>query len=277
MTDPMPFPFAPSITRRHTPMRTLLVFLSLVLTLSIAHTDSARAQSADSLMQRGQELVDRGVTAGDEASLQQAQALFKRIAAASDEAVWPHYYAGLANYRIASLFLDSDDDRADAHLDDALDHLKRAVDNQSDLAEAHALLGTVYGLKARGGMISGMRYGPKADGAMERARSLAPNNPRVLLLNAISLLNKPSRWGGDREKAVAELQRALQQFEATSAPSDSLAPQWGHADAYAWLGIAHMKADERTQARDAFEQALAIRPGYAWVESTLLPQLAANG
>jgi tetratricopeptide (TPR) repeat protein len=161
-------------------------------------------------------------------------------------------------------------------LDDALDHLKRAVDNQSDLAEAHALLGTVYGLKARGGMISGMRYGPKADGAMERARSLAPNNPRVLLLNAISLLNKPSRWGGDREKAVAELQRALQQFEATSAPSDSLAPQWGHADAYAWLGIAHMKADERTQARDAFEQALAIRPGYAWVESTLLPQLAAN-
>jgi hypothetical protein len=37
-----------------------------------------------------------------------------------------------------------------------------------------------------------------------------------------------------------------------------------------------MKADERTQARDAFEQALAIRPGYAWVESTLLPQLAAN-
>jgi tetratricopeptide (TPR) repeat protein len=257
-------------------MRTLLVLFSLCLTLGIAPADSAHAQPADSLMQHGQELVDRGVTAGDEASLQQARALFKRIAAASDDAVWPHYYAGLANYRIASLFLDSDDDRADAHLDDALDHLKRAVDNQSDLAEAHALLGTVYGLKARGGMISGMRYGPKADGAMERARSLAPNNPRVILLNAVSLLNKPSRWGGDRERAMTELQRALQQFETASAPEDGRAPQWGQADAYAWLGIAHMKADQADQARDAFEQALAIRPGYTWVESGLLPQLAAN-
>lgn len=254
-------------------MRTTVMILLLIL-FSAAPT--AHAQSADSLVQRGQMLLERGVTAGDEASLQQARALFKRVAAASDDAVWAHYYAGLANYRIASLSLDSDDDRADAHLDDALDHLQRAVEAQSNLAEAHALLGTVYGLKARGGMLSGMRYGPKADGAMERARSLAPDNPRVILLNAVSLLNKPSRWGGDRDQAEAELQRAIQQFEAKPTDDDPLVPQWGHADAYAWLGIAHMKADEMSQARDAFEQALAIRPGYAWVESALLPQLAAN-
>jgi len=258
-------------------MRTLLFILSLVfLFLSVPPTGPVHAQSADSLVQRGQELLDRGVTAGDEAALQQARALFKRVASASDEAVWAHYYAGLANYRIASLFLDSNDDRADTHLDDALSHLQRAVDIDAELAEAHALLGTLYGLKARGGMLSGMRYGPKSDGAMKRAQSLAPDNPRVILLQAISLLNKPSRWGGDREEAMAELQRAIRQFETASAPDDDLAPQWGHADAYAWLGIAHMKADQRTQARDAFERALTIRPGYAWVESALLPQLAAN-
>ncbi len=254
-------------------MRTALMTLLLIL---FAAAPIAHAQSADSLMVRGQALLDRGVTTGEEAPLQQARALFKRVAAASGEAVWAHYYAGLANYRIASLFLDSDDDRADAHLDNALDHLQRAVDTQSDLAEAHALLGTVYGLKARGGMFSGMRYGPKAEGSMERAQSLASDNPRVILLHAVSLLNKPSRWGGDRDQAEAELRRAIQQFEAGSADDDPLTPQWGHADAYAWLGIAHMKAAQPNQARDAFEQALAIRPGYAWVESALLPQLAAN-
>ena len=255
-------------------MRTLLTITSLLLFLCTVRTAPTRAQSADSVMHRGQQLLERGVTTGNEAPLQQARALFKRIAAASDQPTWAHYYAGLANYRIASRFLDRNADRADTHLDDALNHLQRAVDIQSDLAEAHALLGTVYGLKARGGMLSGMRFGPKADGAMERALSLAPDNPRVILLNAVSLLNKPSQWGGDRKKAVSELERAIQQFEARPTAQESLQPRWGHADAYAWLGIAHMKAEETTAAREAFEQALAVRPGYAWVESALLPQLA---
>jgi tetratricopeptide (TPR) repeat protein len=102
---------------------------------------------------------------------------------------------------------------------------------------------------------------------------LAPENPRVLLLDAISLYNTPERWGGDKDKAIEQLHAALDQFE-DAAPSDPLAPQWGHADAYAWLGIAHLEAGRHAQARKALQQALDTRPGYAWVETVLLPKVA---
>ena len=251
------------------------IILTTLLLFLFAVGPTAQAQSADSLLLRGHDMLERGVTSGDVDAMQQARALFERIASASDGAVWAHYYVGLANYRIATRFLDSDEDRAEALIDDGIDHLDAAIEIQPELAEAHALLSTLYGLKARGGAFSGMRYGPRADNAITQAQQLAPDNPRVLLLNAVSLLNKPSRWGGDREEAIAELNRAIQQFAA--APSDdALRPQWGHADAYAWLGIAHMKDGATAQARDAFEQALAVRPGYTWVESVLMPQLAAK-
>ncbi|NBB75684.1 MAG: tetratricopeptide repeat protein [Bacteroidetes bacterium] len=254
-------------------MRTVLMLLALLL---VASAPLAHAQPADSLMRQGRQLLDRGVTAGDVDAMQQARALFERVASASNDAVWAPYYIGLANYRIATRFLDRDEDRADALIDDGIDRLDAAIEAQPESAEAHALLSTLYGLKARGGMFSGMRYGPRADGAIERAQQLAPSNPRVLLLHAVSLLNKPSRWGGDRDGAIAALNRAIQQFEAARPSDDALQPRWGHADAYAWVGIAHMKGGDTAQARAAFEQALAVRPGYSWVEAGLLPQLAAK-
>lgn len=254
-------------------MRTVGIPLLLLL---FSTAPIAQAQGADSLLLRGRHLLERGVTSGSLDTLQQARVLLERVAHAADDALWARYYLGLTNYRIATRFLDGDEGRAETHLNDGIDHLDAAVEGHPELAEAHALLSTLYGLRARGGLLSGMRYGPKADDAISRAQSLAPDNPRVLLLNAISLLNKPSRWGGDREKAVAELKRAIQRFEAATFEDDRLRPHWGHADAYAWLGIAHMKAGDAAQARAAFEQALAVRPGYTWVESVLLPQLTAE-
>jgi len=254
-------------------MRTILMTLLLLL---VAPAPLTQAQPADSLMRQGRQMLDRGVTAGDVDAMQNARAQFKRVATASEDAAWAHYYVGLANYRLATQLLERDEDRAEALLDDGIDHLNTAIEAQPKSAEAHALLSTMYGLKARGGMASGMRYGPRADDAIAKAQQLAPDNPRVLLLNAVSLLNKPSRWGGDREGAIEALNRAIQQFEAAAPSNHSLRPQWGHADAYVWLGIAHMKGDDLAQARRAFEQALAVRPGYTWVESVLLPQLSAE-
>jgi GH35 family endo-1,4-beta-xylanase len=95
-------------------------------------------------------------------------------------------------------------------------------------------------------------------------------------MDAISLYNKPGMFGGDKEKAVERLQEAIRQFEderSTAASGDSLAPHWGHADAYVWLGIAHMKADRPDAARTAFQNALNVRPNYAWVTEVLMPKL----
>lgn len=234
---------------------------------------TATAQSADTLLADGHAVLDRGVTRGDAAALQRARSLFERATGAEEHAALAHYYVALSSYRLIDLV--QDEDRSDAYMDDAQKHLERALEVRPGWAEAEALLASVYGRKAGGGMFSGMRYGPKASSAMERAIESAPNNPRVLLTEAISLYNKPGMFGGDKEKAVARLNEAIARFEAAP-PADPLQPGWGHAEAYAWLGIAHARADRRAEARAAFEMALEVRPGYAWVQQVLMPEMLAS-
>lgn len=248
--------------------RSILVCLfGLAFSLAVPAT----AQPVDSLIVRGRTLLNESMTSGGVSTLQKARALFERATGVDTLAALSHYYVGLADYRLINRV--DDEDRTEQFMDDAQTHLERAVELRPEWAEAHALLSAIYGRKAGQGMISGMRYGPKAGNAMQRAKELAPDNPRVILVDAISLYNTPSMFGGDKQKAVGRLQAAIDRFEATT-PNDPLAPQWGHADAYAWLGTAHLDAGRPDAAKQALENALDVRPDYAWVKYVLMPKVA---
>jgi len=240
--------------------------------LFLLFAPASAAQTVDSLLAQGTDQLEQGVTTGSAAMVRDARAMFERATSGDAHTALAHYYVALADYRLIDLV--DDEDASEAFGDDAQTRLERAVELRPDWAEAHALLASVYGRKASRGMFSGMRYGPRAQRTMEQATSLAPENPRVLLLDAISLYNTPERWGGNKEKAVTTLRAAIERFEAVPS-ADPLAPNWGHADAYVWLGKAHMEAGRIDQARAAFEKALALRPGYAWVEQGLLPKVVA--
>ena len=91
---------------------------------------------------------------------------------------------------------------------------------------------------------------------------LEPGNPRVLLIDAISLLNKPSLFGGDREEALARLDRALDEIAANGTGRFS----WGKADIYTWRGIAHQREGNTADAVQNFDEALVVVPSYRWAE-----------
>ena len=257
--------------------RLIISLLAAVLLTLTAPTTAA--QPVDSLLAKGKTLLEKGTTKGDAATLQQARTLFQRATPSDTLTAFSHYYLALADYRLIDV---AGEDQKETYLDDAAKHLEAALDHREGWTEAHALLSLVYGRKAGQGMLSGMRYGPQASSHLGEAIEAAPTNPRVLLAGGISLLNKPSMWGGDKEQGLDRLQEAVARFEqgtrstseTTPSPSKSLEPTWGHAEAYAWIGIAHAKADRHEDARTAFRNALSARPGYAWVEKVLMPQLA---
>ena len=66
--------------------------------------------------------------------------------------------------------------------------------------------------------------------------------------------------------------RAAELF-ALGAPADPIRPEWGHSQAWAWLGIAHRDRGETELARAAFERALEINPEFGWVRNGLLYEL----
>jgi len=268
------------------PVVAWLGLLAVIGLLMPAPSSAQPASAADSLMREATRLLDRGITTGSIETLQRARSIFQRTTASKSHAALSHYYTALSSYQIVNRL--EEESEQDEYLDDAEAHAKTALEKRENWAEAWALLSSVYGRKASRGMFAGMRNGPKADDALERAEEIAPNNPRVLLTKGISLYNKPGMWGGDKDEAVEALRAAIAAFEANtsdaspSEPSHSdhgpvdLQPTWGHAEAYAWIGIAHENDGRPAQARAAFERALEVRPGYAWVESVLLPAVASR-
>ena len=246
-----------------TPILAVLLGLFVIL--------PAQAQEADSLLLHGKRMMAAGLNTANLDQMREARALFERAANDDHRAALAHYYVARTDHNLANLLAQHDEGGAVDHLDSAVEHLKKAIALEAS-AEAYALLSSTYGRKISLKPLKGMFLGPKAGNALNEAKQLDPDNPRVVLTEAISDFNTPRMWGGSKARAMEGFLRALDVFEQEDV-ADPLQPSWGHEDAYAWLGIAHLQNDAREAARAAFEKALEINPDYGWVKYVLLPKL----
>lgn len=217
--------------------------------------------------------MEVGYNRGEVAPLQQAQRRFLYAAEKpSMQRAHALYYAGLVGYRL--LPLHGDADAQHEALDTAIAALREAVEEAPQMADAHALLSALYGWKIGKQWYKAPVLGPKAGRAMQRAEDLAPQNPRVVLLAAISRYQRPALFGGDKQAALAGFERAAHLAALSERAASPLAPAWGHAEALAWAGIAHAKAGRYRKAETALRAALESNPDFGWVRDVLLPQLA---
>lgn len=108
-----------------------------------------------------------------------------------------------------------------------------------------------------------MTMGRKADAAIDKAMSLEPDNPRVLVIYAIGKLNTPALFGGGHEKAIEALDRAIASL-ASNGPGRYA---WGEADAYIWRGIAEQRKGKLDKAAADFDSALNAVPSYGWAHA----------
>ena len=243
--------------------------LSLAFIFSITYP--SLAQSGDSLIVSGRQMLQAGESANDLDSMYAARATFERALADTGLVAWGHYYIALADYRIAGL-LEGESKDPSEHLNAAVEHLKKATELNPQAAEAYSLLSSVYGWQIGLSPMKSMLLGPRVGKAAQKAKQLAPDNPRVVLSAAISDFNTPKMFGGNKEKGLQGFQRAAELF-AQEEPTDPIQPVWGHREAYAWIGIAYQDRGELESARAAFEKALEVDPDFGWVKYVLLPEL----
>jgi hypothetical protein len=103
--------------------------------------------------------------------------------------------------------------------------------------------------------------GRRRDQALERARSLDPENPRLALLDA--WVASPRGAQADpalHDQAATRLEHAVAAFEAR--PAVDGGPDWGEAEALVALGEIVLERGEARAARDLIERALLIAPDY---------------
>lgn len=213
-------------------------------------------------------LGETGVS-GDEDGLGELVILARRAVTAFPDDALLNHYVGYALYRLAARTLEGDPARARGMLEEAESFLERSIEIEP-IAESHALLASALGMRIDG-PVSAMTLGRRSIAALAGAKVLGPRNPRVRLLEGISVFHTPKIVGGGPDRSLRHFLAAVDLF-ADDAPEPPL-PAWGHAEAWAWIGQVHAAAGRMQEARRAYERALELEPGYVWVREVLLPGL----
>jgi tetratricopeptide (TPR) repeat protein len=190
------------------------------------------------------------------------------------------YFRALAHYRLAQvLSATKKGDARDAIGDcgDEIDEvvktlpvvrygLDEAPANQLKRAEAYALRTacTLAGREMSSIPFGGGRIGSRIEDAVR----LEPKNPRVRLVEALAMFERAGKNVDEKAVALRSLRAVTQMFEQARAQA-STTPEWGAAEAYAFLGRALIDQRDVVGAREALERALLIAPEYAFARKLM--------
>ena len=78
-----------------------------------------------------------------------------------------------------------------------------------------------------------MTNGPLATEALQKAKSLNPENPRVYLLEGQDKFYTPEQYGGSKTEAKALFEQSIKKYEAK--PASDIDPQWGKSQVVFFL------------------------------------------
>ena len=202
--------------------------------------------------------------------LMRAHDAIAAVPAAGAGRAWIDYYLGYIDWRQSSLaYMAEGNTGTAAFMRHAADHLLRALEAIPGFTEARLLLVIVDG----GTMVADP---PRAAELTSRLMSNfqtviaeAPDNPRVKFLRAFMSFYRPGSTRDAKDAALVSWRQAAEAFP--SKPRDD-EPEWGRAEAWAWLGGTLLADGKPAEARIALERAIAERGDFWWARDIALPQ-----
>lgn len=207
-------------------MKRIMIAIILALTVSTAFTQSEKYIKA---MEPKVAMLDSANTVDGWKELANA---FERIAEA-EKTMWePYYYAAFAiimagNFSMPEGSFGDNSAIVDPLADKAEQLLNKAEGISKDNSEIYCIRKMVHTFRMMGNaMARYMTEGAKAAEALEKAKSLDENNPRIYILEAQDKFYTPEQFGGSKAEAKVLFEKAQSLF-AVSKPATSIAPQWG--------------------------------------------------
>ncbi|MGH7726721.1 MAG: hypothetical protein ACREOU_14945 [Candidatus Eiseniibacteriota bacterium] len=248
-----------------------------VVALGSPLVETARAADAQAV-RAAKGALQKAVNQGSPEGILAARNQFATLSAAEPSNAQLHYWVALADWRVVPILSGRNKDKKSAvrYCKDGLEECERALKADEKFAEALALKAGLQGLSISLEMNSGMTMGMQMGMTMNRARDMAPKNPRILFLDGVNTLYTPEFVGGGSKKSLEKLEKAMELFAAEAAapaPADPLTPDWGRDDVYVWAGRAAVEGERYADAKTFYKKALEINPENGWVEHALLPAL----
>jgi len=132
---------------------------------------------------------------------------------------------------------------------EALEGVDSLMSADPENAELHAWKGSILGTLAQGDNPADMiKYGMGAMREFDTALKLDPNNVRARFGRAVGRLMAPEGFGGDVDGAIEDLEMVCNKDP--------------FPDAYYYLGKAYQKKGVPEKAKQAFQEALVLKPDH---------------
>jgi hypothetical protein len=162
--------------------------------------------------------------------LQSVAATFERIGDAEKTQWLPYYYAAFAQ-TLVGWYPDVKDKDANAQKINAYLAKAEAIEKNAETYAVENMAATQQML-----MDPQTRWatnGKDASEALQKGLAIDPNNPRLYYLQAMSLFNTPTQFGGGKDKAKPVFEKSVALFNA--AHPKPLYPAWGQKQAETML------------------------------------------
>ena len=157
---------------------------------------------------------------------------FERVAAAEKTQWLPYYYAALSHVMMGYNSMNGQmGGEAAGKLDGIADKAQELIVQAEALSKDNSEIFVVKKMVATLRMMVDpmnryMQYGPEAQQALETAKKLNPDNPRIYLLEGQDKFYTPEQFGGSKAEAKKLFDLALQKYE-TFKPRSKIDPSWG--------------------------------------------------
>jgi hypothetical protein len=205
-------------------MKNVFLFIALAAT---GLTSFAQSEKYTKAMQDKVGAVD---STRNPDALKDLSAAFERIADAEKTQWLPYYYAALTQVNagyMSSMNAAPDASVVDPLADKAESLLNKAEALSKDNSEIFVVKKMIATLRMFADpMTRYMTYGQAAQQALEKAKKLNAENPRVYLLEGQDKFYTPEQFGGSKEKAKELFEEALKKYE-TFKPASDIDPNWG--------------------------------------------------
>lgn len=203
-------------------MKKLVFLLSVSLILGAANAQSEKYVKAM------ENLVPAVDTTRTQEGLSELANSFERIANAEKTQWLPYYYTVLCYINKANMFFSSQQtDQIDPLMEKVEPLLNKVEELEKENSDVYCLKKMFNSAKMMADPMNRfMTFGMAANEALERAKALNPENPRVYLLEGIDKYYTPEQFGGSKTEAKLLFEQASKKFEAFK-PASSIHPSWG--------------------------------------------------
>jgi hypothetical protein len=208
-------------------------FLSLFLITSFAQSEK--------YIKTMQEKIGGTDSTREPNALKDLSAAFERIGDAEKTQWLPYYYAALTQVNSGYMTYMGSQGNTEAlnGLDPIAEKAEQLLNKAEALNKENSEIYVVRKMIATLRMMVNpmsryMQYGPIAQQALETAKKLNPENPRVFYLEGLDKFQTPEQFGGSKSEAKLLFDQALQKFDSF-VPASSLDPKWGRHETMYFL------------------------------------------